>query len=446
MGDSSSGDELGLDGGRFPDLSDSIEIRRLRVSDSSDSRAPVLGASQLRADGGSGLGSLGGSQMIGDALLNFQNVSGDGVAVLTSMGVAVDGLVPVAIEGYLHNQVLVHGGFSSQVVGKAEHVISSSLDAEDFTVQVSSDGVADVSESRRSSSNCPMPAVVSALGLSSIADGVRTEARGSVSAHVDACSQAIAESTIGSSPTRGIVGAAQSRACRAATVGTDSHRSCCAVAIGGEARPVIAARLAVGDAKQGLGKDAARAGMGSAIAAARVVDAAARPLRVTAKPVLGNGKVGPSRSYAAVTVSDMKSNVKLSFVPPVISKGKKQVVLCESDCRVDDFKFSLVGYFLDGCMQFAVVRSLAFKLWKTAGLVDVRTLDNGFFVFIFASDKARDDVLERGPWFFLRTPIFLRRWERMMSRPDPAGVRFATSDGPGSPIHLNPSSLTQSIS
>ncbi|GAB2294963.1 hypothetical protein Dimus_029153, partial [Dionaea muscipula] len=135
----------------------------------------------------------------------------------------------------------------------------------------------------------------------------------------------------------------------------------------------------------------------------------------TSLPVAGKGKASPFRSYATVNVSDMKSDVKLSFIPPVISNGKKHVVLCDSDCSANDFQFSLVGHFIAGCIQFAVVRSLAFRLWKTVGLTYVRTLDNGFFVFVFASVKARDDVLERGPWFFLGKPIFLRWWERMLS-------------------------------
>ncbi|GAB2270688.1 hypothetical protein Dimus_005559 [Dionaea muscipula] len=125
-----------------------------------------------------------------------------------------------------------------------------------------------------------------------------------------------------------------------------------------------------------------------------------RLAEAAAKPDVGRGKAGPSRSYAAVTVCDMKSDVKLSFVPPVNSNGRKHVFLCGSDCSVNDYHFSLVGHFIDGSMQFTVVRSLAFRLRKSAGLFDVRTLDNGFFVFIFASIKARDDVLEPGPWFF----------------------------------------------
>ncbi|GAB2303150.1 hypothetical protein Dimus_037146 [Dionaea muscipula] len=47
-----------------------------------------------------------------------------------------------------------------------------------------------------------------------------------------------------------------------------------------------------------------------------------------AKQDVGKGNAVPSRSYAAVTVSDMKSDVKLSFVPPVHSNGKKHAVLC----------------------------------------------------------------------------------------------------------------------
>ncbi|GAB2301740.1 hypothetical protein Dimus_035765, partial [Dionaea muscipula] len=77
----------------------------------------------------------------------------------------------------------------------------------------------------------------------------------------------------------------------------------------------------------------------------------------------------------------------------------------------------------------AVRPFMAFKLWKSASLVDVRTLDNGFFVFVFVSVKARDDVLEHGPWFFLRTPIFFRRWERMLSLSKEKLARVQTASG-----------------
>ncbi|GAB2275927.1 hypothetical protein Dimus_010673 [Dionaea muscipula] len=314
----------------------------LRVSASSDSRVregrrtgfifyPSL---KLRADRVPPM--AGGADDFGVS----QGAIVDGDALLTSKGVAehVDGSLlnpdPVlVVDGSLLNPDPVLGGFSTQVVGGAEPVLSSSLAAMDPAVQASSFGVADEQVSRRPSSTCPMPGVDSALGLGLIADGDRIEVQGSVSDLADGCSSAKADGADGSSPARDAVGPARD------AVGTTRHDF---VAVGtasdvvGTVRPdLAAARPAVSASKPGLGKVVVVSGM---------------------------GKAGSSRSYAAVTVSDMKSDVKLSFVPPVNTNRKKHVVLCDSDCSANDFQFSLVGHFIDGSMQFAVVRSLPFRL------------------------------------------------------------------------------------
>ncbi|GAB2303330.1 hypothetical protein Dimus_037324 [Dionaea muscipula] len=57
----------------------------------------------------------------------------------------------------------------------------------------------------------------------------------------------------------------------------------------------------------------------------------------------GKGEAGISRSYASVTISDMRSDVKLSYVPPCKTNGKVHVVLDDSDCVENDLQFSLVG-------------------------------------------------------------------------------------------------------
>ncbi|GAB2270676.1 hypothetical protein Dimus_005548 [Dionaea muscipula] len=93
-----------------------------------------------------------------------------------------------------------------------------------------------------------------------------------------------------------------------------------------------------------------------------------RPADVAAKPGLGKGIAGSTRSFTVVTVSDMKSDVKLSFVPPVNSNRKT--------CRS--------------------VRSLTFRSGNH-GLIDVRTLDNGFFMFVYASLRLWMMFCELGP-------------------------------------------------
>ncbi|GAB2290420.1 hypothetical protein Dimus_024698 [Dionaea muscipula] len=57
----------------------------------------------------------------------------------------------------------------------------------------------------------------------------------------------------------------------------------------------------------------------------------------------GKGQAGISRSYASVKTSDMRSDVKLSYVPPCKTNGKVHVVLDDSDCVENDLQFSLVG-------------------------------------------------------------------------------------------------------
>ncbi|GAB2273858.1 hypothetical protein Dimus_008631 [Dionaea muscipula] len=97
VGDSSCGDELGDGGMRFPGLSDSFELRRLQVSELSDSL--VLGGRRQSEATGSGVGLDEGSpKMVVDAVMDGQ------VSPLVAGGVAgvrLDGAtIPVHIGGY----------------------------------------------------------------------------------------------------------------------------------------------------------------------------------------------------------------------------------------------------------------------------------------------------------------------------------------------------------
>ncbi|GAB2302669.1 hypothetical protein Dimus_039385 [Dionaea muscipula] len=87
----------------------------------------------------------------------------------------------------------------------------------------------------------------------------------------------------------------------------------------------------------------------------------------------------------------------------------------DSDGQEDEWRACLIGYFLQGSMPFGFVRSSVSRQWTSLGLTEVKSLDNGFFVFRFTDPTRRDAVFEKGPRFVGGKPLLLRRWERCMS-------------------------------
>ncbi|GAB2294967.1 hypothetical protein Dimus_029157 [Dionaea muscipula] len=149
-----------------------------------------------------------------------------------------------------------------------------------------------------------------------------------------------------------------------------------------------------------------------------------KPPSLSMKPVLeramgetvvhGCGDAIPGiRSFATVVSPDRRADVEMSFYPPV--DGGNVVVMEDTDGQEDEWRACLIGYFLQRSMPFGFVRSSVSKLWTSLGLAEVKSLDNGFFVFRFTDPIRRDAVFERGPWFVGGKPLLLRRCERCMS-------------------------------
>ena len=65
---------------------------------------------------------------------------------------------------------------------------------------------------------------------------------------------------------------------------------------------------------------------------------------------------------------------------------------------------------MGGSFPYSAVRTIARSVWASTGLVDVLTLEKGFFLFRFASVEGMTSVVEKGPWLFSGRFMVLRRW------------------------------------
>lgn len=101
---------------------------------------------------------------------------------------------------------------------------------------------------------------------------------------------------------------------------------------------------------------------------------------------------------------------------PELQQGNNAILEIDEDL-VDNGKWTncLVGYFLDGRMNFNLLRSTAHKVWDSMGLVSVIPDVSGFTFFEFRDEEAKLSVLEKGPWFFSKRCLVLKNWQRMMS-------------------------------
>ncbi|GAB2297587.1 hypothetical protein Dimus_031681 [Dionaea muscipula] len=132
-------------------------------------------------------------------------------------------------------------------------------------------------------------------------------------------------------------------------------------------------------------------------------DGLRQPPSPPAVPVSGvEGGVGMDgtsgcRSYAHVVQVARRADVELSYIPP--TDGRNTIIMEESDGDRSQWGSCLVGHFLQGSLPFGFVRSSVTRQWIRLGLTEVKSLDEGFFVFRFVDSVSRDGVFEGGPWF-----------------------------------------------
>ncbi|GAB2282177.1 hypothetical protein Dimus_016728 [Dionaea muscipula] len=94
----------------------------------------------------------------------------------------------------------------------------------------------------------------------------------------------------------------------------------------------------------------------------------------------GLAKGGAGRSYASTVGADRRSDVRLHFVPEVMSLDDQELCMLDSDRDDVEWDVCLVGHFLQSGVPYSVVRPRLLHLWREAGLVEVRSLDVGFFL------------------------------------------------------------------
>ncbi|XP_058756719.1 uncharacterized protein LOC131629930 [Vicia villosa] len=71
---------------------------------------------------------------------------------------------------------------------------------------------------------------------------------------------------------------------------------------------------------------------------------------------------------------------------------------------------SLVLYALGGELSMHYVKNFMIKNWNFVQLPDMYYHEDGYFILRFKSYKERDDVLMKGPYFFINMPLLIREW------------------------------------
>ncbi|KAB5521998.1 hypothetical protein DKX38_026317 [Salix brachista] len=121
--------------------------------------------------------------------------------------------------------------------------------------------------------------------------------------------------------------------------------------------------------------------------------------------------IKPSSWAERVRVSDSNSRCTLEKIarqpPGTILQIPKDMQLADAE----DWKRSMIGFFVSYKLPFYAVQSIANRIWKTHGLEKTMVLSNGFMVFRFSSVTQMEEVLARGPWMFGGKTILLQQWK-----------------------------------
>ncbi|XP_058227165.1 uncharacterized protein LOC131335705 isoform X3 [Rhododendron vialii] len=97
--------------------------------------------------------------------------------------------------------------------------------------------------------------------------------------------------------------------------------------------------------------------------------------------------------------------MKLEYYPE-LQKGKRAAVeIEETDLDDRSWNHCLIGYFLDGKMDFTLLNSTARKVWKDK-INSVKQIDLRFLL------EFKDE--EDGPYFFSQRYLVLQNWHLMM--------------------------------
>ncbi|KAI0495728.1 hypothetical protein KFK09_022031 [Dendrobium nobile] len=97
----------------------------------------------------------------------------------------------------------------------------------------------------------------------------------------------------------------------------------------------------------------------------------------------------------------------VSFVPP-----SKKIPFSADDLAlgVPDWGSCLVGYSIGPRPTYMSLLNVAKKAWNPKGSLELLSLNDGFFLFKFASPEDYQLAWTGGPWFFFGRPFILQQW------------------------------------
>jgi len=66
---------------------------------------------------------------------------------------------------------------------------------------------------------------------------------------------------------------------------------------------------------------------------------------------------------------------------------------------------------MDKQLPYFLVKKSVESMWKQYGVVEVFSLDNGMFIFIFQDEVTCEEILENKLWHVANKPLILRKWQ-----------------------------------
>ncbi|KAF5940748.1 hypothetical protein HYC85_021915 [Camellia sinensis] len=126
-----------------------------------------------------------------------------------------------------------------------------------------------------------------------------------------------------------------------------------------------------------------------------------------------NTKTQPVRIWAPLHQETPSDPINLAHANPRSESEKKSIALSKDICKDGEAlgRGWIVGHFIKHKLPYTLVKNTAEKLWGKYGLVDVLTMDKGFFLFKFKNAKGSKLVLEGCSWHVAGKLVVVRPWE-----------------------------------
>ncbi|GAV75835.1 DUF4283 domain-containing protein [Cephalotus follicularis] len=128
----------------------------------------------------------------------------------------------------------------------------------------------------------------------------------------------------------------------------------------------------------------------------------------------GVGQLEGSKQWSQLFQQNRRENLKLSYIKSVVVDGESVAVVPEEvlDAGAKDLGFALFGICVGKKVPFKALLLVLSRKWVKAGTFSIHTVENGIYVFKYASKEVRDWILDNGPWDVWGAHLALRLWER----------------------------------